>query len=423
MSDARATTMANMSRHIRWATLAVAVVALSGCTVMAAEPAGPGPAAGVDTADWMQTVFADHQDVTLGQVLIPGTHDSGTSGIVVSEPCGPTFNVGVSALTKVGAVLSPCIVTGLARTQTQTVGQQLEGGIRYLDLRVGVPADQAFVADGSASIAPAADPAVVPFVLQHVLVSLPLREALDQIIEFSARHPKEQVILDFQHLDLPDSTPQVLQYYLDALDRVLTAYAPATAGAQPICASAWSRDVMPTPDAQLASTVTIGQAWKLKRNLIVLVDPGQLPDRPCYRDRRAAILSPWPDTEFAEVSAAANQADLQQRQQRLAATPPQCLDDAGQNWCGFFVNQMQLTIKSSTQKQCTVAPNDTCSLFAFNMSVNAGAARKISDWRTVQGLPVNIVILDYYNFSDPPFVPTMIELNRRMVGTSAKVQQ
>jgi hypothetical protein len=56
------------------------------------------------------------------------------------------------------------------------------------------------------------------------------------------------------------------------------------------------------------------------------------------------------------------------------------------------------------------------------MSVNVGAARKVSDWRMVQGLPVNIVILDYYNFSDPPFVPIVIELNRRMVGISAKVQ-
>ena len=405
-----------MGQRTRYLIAVIALGALSGCTVMAAEPAGHGPAAGVDTANWMQAVFADHQDITLGQVMIPGTHDSGTSGIAVSEPCDPTFNVGVSGLTKAGGVLAPCIVTGLARTQTQSIGEQLDGGVRYLDLRVGVPADKVITADGSASITAADDPTAVPFVLQHVLVSVPLLKALDQIIDFAARHPKEQIVLDFQHLDLPDSSDSVLQYYLSALDKLLTSYAPATTDAQPICASAWSRDVMPVPDAKLASGVSIGQAWKLRRNLLVLVDPGQLPDRPCYRDRQAAILSPWPDTESADVSTAANLADLQQRQQRLAANPPKCLDDAGQNWCGFFVNQMQLTIKSSTQKQCTVMPNDSCSLFSYNMAANVGAAKKVTDWRSVHKLPVNIVILDYYDFSDPPFVPTLIELNRRLLN-------
>src|SRR5258708_6461052 len=58
---------------------------------------------------WMFLLYDRIKDQKLGDIVIPGTHDSGS--------------------------FSPDMV-GIARTQDHDLGQQLEGGIRYLDIRV-----------------------------------------------------------------------------------------------------------------------------------------------------------------------------------------------------------------------------------------------------------------------------------------------
>ncbi len=408
--------MARM-RNARLAVLAAALaVVATGCSFSATQPAGTVPAGTRSNADWMSSTFADHPNVALGQILIPGTHDSGTAAIDVSPPCEHSFNTGESKLSQLGGVVSPCMVTGMARTQTQSLGEQLENGIRYLDLRVGVPQDQV-VNEADLPTVTQGNVASVPLILQHVLVSQPLVQGLDEITRFAARHPKEQVILDFQRLDLPNSSPAILDYYRKALDLLLQTHIAAGASdVRPICQSAWSSDVVRVSDRELARKVTIGQAWAANRNLIVLLDPGQLPNRPCYRDRSAAILSPWPNTESPTVSADVNHQELLKRQPIVKSAPVGCVDGDRQNWCGFFVNQMQLSISPGTQKRCVVWPDNDCSLFVYSQLVNNDVADYVQQWRESEGLPVNIVIVDYYNYSEPQIADTMILLNQKLLA-------
>ncbi|MDP4013378.1 MAG: hypothetical protein U0990_11985 [Candidatus Nanopelagicales bacterium] len=411
-------------RSMAIAAAASASLVMASCTTNPEQPASTPTTASATARTWMETLYSDKPNTKLGSILIPGTHDSGTGGIDTETPCENQVIAGT--LQPIVALLDtePCVLAGFSRTQDVDLKTQLESGIRYLDMRIGVPADQAVKPTGQPIPLPK-NPLSVELVTQHTVVSQPLGEALDGILTFAQEHPKEQVILDFQHVNLPKD-PQVADYYKKILDRYLHDYAPrGLAGAVPVCSRAWSSDVIKVDDSDLATKVSFGEAWRAERNLIVLTDPEGLPASPCYRDRVDAVLSQWPKTQDPEVSATYNKAELRQRRQKLAATPPKCegtqsvgakkdgtpkpgTDPA--NWCGFFVSQMQLSIGNTMYAGCVLDPRAKCSLFALSQTVNNSIANSVESWSEAS-LPVNIVIVDFFNYADPSVVDTMLRLN------------
>ena len=115
---------------------------------------------------WMSDLSGILSGMRLVDTPIPGTHDSGTSGITqpFAEP--------------------------VSRTQTRTIGEQLEDGIRYFDLRVTENTHLG-----------CADPSV--FWLHHgENDSYKLSDAIQQLKAYlsNPRHSKEIVILDFQEV-------------------------------------------------------------------------------------------------------------------------------------------------------------------------------------------------------------------------------
>lgn len=415
-----------------------AAVALAGCggsssSGTSASPLGPDR--------WMEDVYSAAPNTPLGQAVLPGTHDSGSYGIDVDAPCELIPATGTAGVINTLAERNPCAAADMYRAQNTDIGQQLAAGIRYLDLRVSVPKAGAVptgtsaspTASGSApataspSSSPSAEPTPSPaglqtnFVLEHQFVSTPLTSALDQILSFATSHPREQVILDFQHIDLGD-LPDKSAYYA-ALGQMLSDY--TGSGKQSVCAQAWSSDVVKaTP--QTLSGITFETAWKAKRNLVVLVPDGTLAANSCYYPREQAILSQWPNTEDPAKSVQANSDELTERAERLAANPQQCSnngEDSGQgdNWCGFFVNQMQLTFQPATFVRCIQDTQPDCSLYAYAEKSNNAVPTQIQDWRITQALPVNIVIVDYFNNTDPSYTTSLIDINKQLAaggGTS-----
>lgn len=386
---------------------------VAGCGQQPAQP-DSNPQSEPGSATWMETTFANNSDWTLGQMMIPGTHDSGTAGIRVNPPCTTEIIAGQPRTIKLGSGIDPCVVAGMARSQEQNFDGQLRGGVRYLDMRVGVPADQLIPATPTPSPQPE-DPLSVPLVLQHSFVSQPLTEGLSQILDFVAKHPREQVILDFQHFDLPGPAA-VDQYYVNALNVMLHDFVPLTDGARSVCDAAWTSDVITAPDAQLSSNVTLKQAWDANRSLVVLFPKGVMPTEPCYRNRDVAIMSLWPNTEDPATSINYNLAELKDRKARLAASPQQCTDKKGNNWCGFYVSQVQLTFQDATAAECTVHPQQKCSLYAYSQLINNRMADIMTSWRMTQKLPANIIIVDFYNIASPSIVDRYIELNKQLVA-------
>lgn len=358
------------------------------------------------TQDWMSWIYQNSPQSTIAELLIPGTHDAGSSKISVEEPCTTELIAGAPSDYEIASGLNPCGTAALAKAQDENLGAQLRGGVRYLDLRVGVPADEVIAAPQPN----APDPDSVPLVLHHEFVSQPLINGLRQILKFAAKHPSEQVILDFQHVTLP-SDPAIAKYYRNALDRILRNSDLARTG-ETVCSRAWTKNKIGVNDHNLGTRVPLQRAWDVNRNLIVLFKPDAVPDRGCYRNRDAALLSLWPNTDDPKQSKNDNLGYLKTRRDSLD-NPSGCID-GNDNWCGIFVSQLQLSFQFEQQIECVVNGGPLCSLFAYSQLVNDDIADYVRKWRFKRELPVNIAMVDFYEESDPSIVRELIKLNWRL---------
>jgi len=103
-------------------------------------------------SSWMQKRASMIHDVPLLQLVLPGTHDSGAYQLY-PEKASAASKQTTAAISKMNQVLSSqqtkSLEVAVERTwavaQTKTVFQQLEGGIRYLDLRVSLATDSQWI--------------------------------------------------------------------------------------------------------------------------------------------------------------------------------------------------------------------------------------------------------------------------------------
>ena len=119
---------------------------------------------------WVEELFQAQPETRLVDLILPGTHDSGSYAITKASPPAPGAP---ASYAQVGLIAAKW-----AKTQDQTLEEQLRGGIRYLDLRVADFEDR--------------------LVLVHGLVSCDLDDALAGVRRFTAEHPKEPILLDLQ---------------------------------------------------------------------------------------------------------------------------------------------------------------------------------------------------------------------------------
>jgi hypothetical protein len=122
----------------------------------------------VPYADWVYTVLKDYPETTLRDMVIPGTHDSGTCNLNASSdlsPDSPYFYA-----------LHKKFASQWARTQNFNFHEMLLKGIRHFDLRIQKHKGE--------------------FVLVHGLVGMKLEDALSQVKGFSDAHPMEPIILE-----------------------------------------------------------------------------------------------------------------------------------------------------------------------------------------------------------------------------------
>jgi hypothetical protein len=127
------------------------------------------PKAGaLQKAEWMTELYAFRPSTRLIDVVIPGTHQSGSYNISYFSDVEPGDNVFYG-------LIRP-MVASWAKAQFRSVREQLIGGVRFLDLRV------AFDRQGQA-------------ILTHGLVSLSLREVLSEISGFLMEHPQEVILI------------------------------------------------------------------------------------------------------------------------------------------------------------------------------------------------------------------------------------
>ncbi|XP_066926141.1 PI-PLC X domain-containing protein 3-like [Clytia hemisphaerica] len=133
---------------------------------------------GNSRARWMTNLDASFTTKPITKLAIPGSHDCGAYFLDASGPVCPDESGIIQA-----ADCSTCtkqIIVRWSRTQGATIIQQLNAGVRYLDMRIGYRAD------------------VDDFFFVHALYGFKISKMFEEIQTFLNDNPKEVIILDFQ---------------------------------------------------------------------------------------------------------------------------------------------------------------------------------------------------------------------------------
>lgn len=293
---------------------------------------------GVSTEDWMAQVYSS-QDISLRDIIIPGTHNSGTYDVTESSQLS-------SGSDSILHLFAKEVVVGWSKTQACDISQQLSGGIRYLDLRLEWYDGQVWIS--------------------HGMLSDTLENVLDDVNSFSESHPQEIIILDFQQLTSSNhhtATHELIQETIG--DQVL--------------------------GPQWGASATLHQLWEADEgNIVVLMNGASMAALSDYYWLRDTILeSNWPNSSDAGMVYASVTNSISIR------------DESKLN-----VAQAIVTVDASSFIDGLLGGRST--LFKFNQNIADNVSHWVSGW-VDDGLPVNIVITDFYDHTG--VVQTIIEAN------------
>ncbi|KAJ7378207.1 PI-PLC X domain-containing protein 2 [Desmophyllum pertusum] len=134
-----------------------------------------------DYSRWMENLPNEKQLCPLKDLVIPGSHDSGTFFLDQNMEIGPDESSTIQTLGSIFGKIAKSVVHSWSVTQSMTIYEQLLSGIRYLDLRVAYRAE-----DNEIHIL-------------HGLYGWAIQRVLEEVNRFVANYPNEIVILDFNH--------------------------------------------------------------------------------------------------------------------------------------------------------------------------------------------------------------------------------
>ncbi|XP_688423.2 PI-PLC X domain-containing protein 2 isoform X1 [Danio rerio] len=141
------------------------------------------PTGNTSNADWMGSLCPALTSMPLKHLAVPGSHDSFSFWVDEQAPVGPDQKAYVKHLAAIFRFLAKKVMKKWSMTQNLTFREQLEGGIRYFDLRV--------------SSKPGEAGHEIYFI--HGLFGHKVRDGLNDINNFLNIHKKEVVFLDFNH--------------------------------------------------------------------------------------------------------------------------------------------------------------------------------------------------------------------------------
>ncbi|OXU22116.1 hypothetical protein TSAR_004540, partial [Trichomalopsis sarcophagae] len=131
---------------------------------------------------WMTELPPKLRTIPVVQLAIPGSHNSMTYTIDRSDDVGPDEPELIRSLGRLFATVAKPIIFNWSINQNITIKDQLNGGIRYLDLRVATKQDDDKI------------------YFLHGLYGAEVSQPLQQVVDWLNDHPFEVIIMDFQHL-------------------------------------------------------------------------------------------------------------------------------------------------------------------------------------------------------------------------------
>ncbi|XP_066103136.1 PI-PLC X domain-containing protein 1-like isoform X5 [Saccopteryx bilineata] len=174
-------------------------------------------------ADWMSALCPRLWDVPLHHLSIPGSHDTMTYSLNKKSPISRTESPLLQFLAKALPCITRPVVLKWSVTQVLNVTEQLDAGVRYLDLRI------AHMLEGSEKN--------LHFV--HMMYTAVLVEdTLTEISEWLEKHPQEVVILACRNFE---GMTDDLHEYLVACVRNIFGHMLCPRGEVPTLRQLWAR--------------------------------------------------------------------------------------------------------------------------------------------------------------------------------------
>lgn len=187
----------------------------------------------LDLSDWMSKL-PNADSLKLMDLTLPGTHNSGsydlTTDINLNDPEYEVVKEGTASLPADLVAQWSC---QYALTQSLSLSEQLQAGVRYLDLRLDY------------------DAATQKFRGNHMLFGLDAADLLSQVATFANDHPKEIIFLEIGPV-----YAQLTTEISEELQRLLT--------------NTFAGKLVPTSTD--VGTVTLGQLQNDGANLFVIVN-------------------------------------------------------------------------------------------------------------------------------------------------------
>lgn len=303
-----------------------------------------------DYSQWMENLPNEKQLCPLKDLVIPGSHDSGTFFLDQNMEIGPDESSAIQTLGSIFGKVAKSVIHSWSVTQSMTIYEQLLSGIRYLDLRVAYRAEEKTIR------------------VLHGLYGWTIDQVLDEVNRFVANYPKEIVILDFNHFYKMDQAA-----HEKLADTLLASFS----------------EIFRVPGAD-GPNVTLQEMWGNEEKVIIIYhDYGVVDAYPCFWPPHL-ICSPWPNTadrklliEFLNKQSEASSFSEDAFQVTQAILTPQT---------STVIQNMTSTLKDVLASRCN------CHVTGWLKALCGTKCHKF-----------NIIIADFVEFGD--FIPTVISLN------------
>ncbi|VDK68979.1 unnamed protein product [Litomosoides sigmodontis] len=315
--------------------------------------------------DWMSELPIAARDKPIMTLAIPGSHLSGTCNLKEDSEITPDQTWCVRVLDSNDMIRKA--VYNWSKVQTISIKQQLEAGIRFLDVQV------AYLNEG--------------IYVVHGLRSMEVRDLFKRVDDFLALHPKEVVLIDINHFyEFREEHHEKLLDMINNLfgDRLI--HRPAT--------------------VRTAMSYTLNKIWNSTGRVIIFYQPplpslkandinghagsSDIIKLPNYVWSRQFIKTPWPKTDDVKCMVDDVGNIIQAR----------TLEDGFQA-CQAIVT---LTVNSIIRQ-----PTGT-----FEARFGRRATRALVEWLRQNGYSyrsnINVIVADFVD--ENSFCNTMIDLNK-----------
>ena len=344
-----------MSYSIRW--LAALFILFFQTTLFSAED--------IFYENWVSIVFKNNPNITLRDMVIPGTHDSGTYNLSLQSDVSPDAPSAYA--------LAKGVVADWGRAQSFDFHTMLRLGVRHFDLRILKHKGH--------------------FVCVHGLVGMRLDDLLSQVRNFADTHPLEPIILEVAKTpDDRDVGPMI-----DIFNRYVSHRS--------------ADNTIPLAKLTLADLWKKDQFGNNKNIVVVFTSDGEHGQRRGYFNGEHQFTGTWADTEDTSTL----------KNRLLSGSYHKGRYDHGLSNAPhdkLFYSAFTLTPQASTIAKDVVNFTSSGSLLKWTKNdLRPLLGEWVTEW-SAKGIKPNIMTADFFEYT--ALVPMAIALNLKPANTPSQ---